>query len=294
MHHSMRHSLLALTIMGLLAGCGQDASQSAQATDPQQQEASAQQQTESERLNAWFDVKYEEQLQQSPIQLTFLGRKERYGEIDDLTRAAEKRQLEWMSATVDELKSKFDYEQLSDEAKTSYDVWMFQYERAKDAAEFPHMDYVFDQMRGAHTFLPQILMNFHQVSTENDMEAFISRIEGVGTGIEQLLVRAKEQVEHGIRAPRFAYKQVIKEANGLIEGAPFDDSQEDSSLFENAKMKINQLVEAEEISAERAAELEQQAADALVNEFKPAYESDRLDGKRHRKYRRSCHRCGPV
>lgn len=273
MHHSMRHSLLALTIMGLLAGCGQDASQSAQATDPQQQEASAQQQTESERLNAWFDVKYEEQLQQSPIQLTFLGRKERYGEIDDLTRAAEKRQLEWMSETVDELESKFDYEQLSDEAKTSYDVWMFQYARAKDAAEFPHMDYVFDQMRGAHTFLPQILMNFHQVSTESDMEALVSRIEGVGTGIEQLLVRAKEQAEHGIRAPRFAYEQVTKEAKGLIKGAPFDDSQEDSSLFGNAKMKINTLLEAEEISAERAAELEQQAADALVNELKPAYES---------------------
>jgi len=269
----MRKSILALSVLGLLAGCGQDATTANTATDQQQQAVSAEQGTVSERLNAWFDVKYEEQLQQSPIQLTFLGRKERYGEIDDLSRAAEQRQLDWMAASVAEMKAQFPYDQLTDEAKTSYDVWVYQYERAKEAAQFPHMDYVFDQMRGAHTFLPQILMNFHSVSTPSDMEAYISRINGVGTAIEQLLVRAKAQVEHGVRAPRFAYEQVMKETEGLISGAPFDDSEQDSSLYENAKMKIQGLVDAGEIDVDRAAEFEEQAAAALLSGLQPAYQN---------------------
>ena len=40
--------------------------------------------TEDARLNAWFERKYEEQLQFSPMQLTFLGRKDLYSELDDM------------------------------------------------------------------------------------------------------------------------------------------------------------------------------------------------------------------
>ena len=34
--------------------------------------------SESDRINAWFDEKYEESLQFSPMSLTFLGRKDQY------------------------------------------------------------------------------------------------------------------------------------------------------------------------------------------------------------------------
>ena len=81
-------------------------------------------QTESERLNAWFDEKYEEQLQCSPITLTFLGRKERYGDLDDMSVAAEEAQLEWLLASVEELDAEFNYDDLNQEAQTSWDIWM--------------------------------------------------------------------------------------------------------------------------------------------------------------------------
>lgn len=272
----MRYSLITLAVLGLLAGCGQDATDATQ-QQPQQAEsqssnAEQQAQSQTEKLNAWFDAKYEEQLQQSPISLTFLGRKDRYDEIDDMTKEAEDRQLEWLKGTVEELKSQFDYDELDLEAQTSYDVWVYEYEQAKAASEFPHMDYVFDQMRGAHTFLPQILMNFHKVESESDMTAYISRIGGVATAIEQLTERAKAQVEAGIRAPRFAYDQVIEETRGLIEGAPFTEG-DDSDLLADAKMKIDALVESGEIDQERADELQKSAADALNEELKPAYQA---------------------
>lgn len=272
----MRYSIVAFSLMAVLAGGGlaacspapestSTAMQTPVAADP------AAVQAETERLNAWFNEKYEQQLQQSPISLTFLGRKDRYGEIDDMTREAEERQLAWLANSVDELKSQFNYDLLDTEAKTSYDVWVYQYEQAKAAAEFPHMDFVFDQMRGAHTFLPQILINFHRVDSAEDMAAYVSRIGGVGTAIEQLLVRAQAQVEQGVRAPYFAYEQVLKESQGLIQGAPFTDG-EDSSIYADAKSKIAALVAQNAITAEQAEQLTEAVATALNTEFKPAYE----------------------
>ena len=78
----MRQSLLALSIAALLAGCN-PASQAPEQTtsQPAAPQAAAPavvaEQNETERLNKWFEAKYEEQLQMSPLQLTFLGRKEK-------------------------------------------------------------------------------------------------------------------------------------------------------------------------------------------------------------------------
>jgi len=44
--------------------------------------------SETEKLNAWFEIKYEEELMMSPLSLTFQGRKDRYSEIDDMSEAA--------------------------------------------------------------------------------------------------------------------------------------------------------------------------------------------------------------
>src|SRR5690606_27354030 len=122
---------------------------------------SSQEQTES--INQWFDLKYEEVLQTSPLQLTYQGRKDHYGEIDDMSEAAEDKLLAWYATSVDELKEKFTYDELSADEKASYDLWVYQYEQLKEAKEFRQLDYVFDQMRGMHTQLPNILINFHKV-----------------------------------------------------------------------------------------------------------------------------------
>ena len=88
-------------------------------------------------MNAWFDEKYEEQVLMSPIQLTFLGRKERYDEVDDMSEAAEDKQLAWRAQTVAEMKSTFDYHKLSQEAQISYDIWEYQYNQEKAGVPFP-------------------------------------------------------------------------------------------------------------------------------------------------------------
>lgn len=268
----MKYSVIALALAGLLTGCGQPGDSQQQQSQAQQTELTEQNQgSETERLNAWFDKKYQQQLQQSPMQMTFLGMKQRYDEMDDMSIQAEQQRLQWMADSVDELKNTFDYEQLTDEAKTSYDVWIYQYQQQKRSAQFRKYDYVFDQMRGAHTFMPQFLLNFHRVDTKDDMDAYIARLGASAGALEQLLARAQQQVEQGIRAPRFAYKLIVDESQKVITGAPFTEG-EDSAFMADANKKIAALLEQEKIDQQTADSLRGQAADALYKQVLPVYE----------------------
>ena len=130
------------------------------------------------RINAWFEKKYEEQLAFSPIQQTFLGRKS--NAIDDMSLAAQDRQLAWLRDSVAELKKSFNYARLSPEAQTSYDLWVYQLQQAEAALPFRTNAYVFDQMSAIHAFLPQLIIAFHQVENAADLEAYVNRIRESG------------------------------------------------------------------------------------------------------------------
>ncbi|EKE83679.1 DUF885 domain-containing protein [Idiomarina xiamenensis] len=276
----MRRSLITLSLLAALAACSEPAndtnntqanSDKAPASVNEQNTQTDKAESESERLNQWFAEKYEEQLQQSPLQMTFLGRKDRYGEIDDMSEQAQQEQLQWMDATTKELQSQFDYDKLNDTAKTSYDIWVYSNKIQQEGKQFWHDNYIFNQMHGAHSFLPQVLISFHKVDTVSDMEAFNQRVSETGRAMNQLLERAQQYAEQGTRPPRFAYEKVIDEINNLLSGQPFDDSEDDSPVWAAAKSKTDALVEAGEATAEQAQKLKDSAKQALLNEFKPAY-----------------------
>ena len=228
--------------------------------------------SESERLNAWFEEKYEQQLQFSPLMMTRLGRKDLYGEIDDMSEQGQEKRLQWMAATVDELKANFDYSKLDEETKISYDIWMFQFEQAKKQAEFLRRNYVLTQMNGMQSMLPTLLINYHKVAETSDMEAYISRLAGVGRAVEQLTSRVAINADEGVKAPYFAYEGVIKQSKAIISGKPFDpDSDEDSSLLADVKSKVAALEESGEITAEQAATFIEKAETALLDKVMPAY-----------------------
>ena len=115
----MRTKLSLVTLAVLLAACQPNTSEtqstqsSASAAETQQQSA-VKAQSESERINEWFAKKYEQQLQQSPMMLTFLGRKEQYNKVDVMTEEEELRQLAIQKKDVEELKANFDYNKLND------------------------------------------------------------------------------------------------------------------------------------------------------------------------------------
>lgn len=276
----MRHTLLALSIAAILTGCNPAPdNKDTNSTAPAQTEAAkpaetaAVQPSESERINQWFEQKYEEQLQMSPLQMTFQGRKDKNDQIDDVTEAGEDKMLAWYAATVEELKSKFDYSKLDTEAKTSYDLWIYQYEEVRDAAPFRVNQYVFNQMQGIHALLPQVMINFHKVEEVKDMEAYITRLGGIAKAIAELQQRAKKYADAGVRPPRFAYEGVIEQVNNLIAGAPFTESDKESPLWSDAKGKIEALKKADKLDDATAQKLTDDVKNALTSQFLPAYQN---------------------
>jgi uncharacterized protein (DUF885 family) len=219
---------------------------------------------QTEALNQWFDDKYEELLQMSPIGLTIQGRKDQYDKIDDLSKEAEDKQLAWYTEATNELKETFDYESLNDQDKTSYDLWLHQYEELKAGIAYRDMGYVFDQMRGLHAQLPTLLINFHKVDSLADMNAYISRIQESGRAMNQLIDRAKEQSASGILPPKFTFEVVMTQTKALVDGKP---------LLDDMNRKIDALVASEQINSEQAEALKDESAKALSTHFKPAYEN---------------------
>jgi uncharacterized protein (DUF885 family) len=226
---------------------------------------------ETARLNQWFEKKYEEQLRFSPLRLTFQGRKDLYDQLDDMSEQAQRDRVAWQKASVEEMERTFDYANLGDEGKTSYDLWKLQYEYARDGLPFLHDGYAFDQMNGVQSFLPTVLINFHKVDEESDYTAYVARLKATARVFDQMLERARKSAGQDIRPPKFAYEGVIDQSRKVITGAPFSDGK-DSAIWTDAQAKADALAKNGKVSAERAAALKEEARTALLQQYKPAYE----------------------
>jgi len=226
---------------------------------------------ETADINAWFDAKYEEQLDLSPMARAYAGEKKDYDKIDDMSEAAADRALAWQRKSVEELKSKFDRTKLPPDAQLSYDLWIYQYEDAASLARFRRNDYVFNQLYGPHTRIPQFLMQVHRVDEPADMDAYIARISGIARAQLQLLEIAKRNAAAGSRVPRFAYEAMIPQARALITGAPFA-GEGNSAVWTDVQTKVDALVKAGKIDSAKADAYKAAARKALLDEWKPAYE----------------------
>ncbi|HSD15730.1 MAG TPA: DUF885 domain-containing protein [Thermomonas sp.] len=268
-----RTALALAVAMSLgLAACSKPTADTAPAATAAAAAPTAEQvKAESARLNAWFEKKYEEQLQFSPMQLTILGRKELYDQLDDMSEAGMRRQLAWQEASVKEMESSFDYKKLEPETQLSWDLWKKQYENARDGMQFLGNGYPFEQMGGAQSFVPTFLINFHKVADEQDYLAYIARLQKLGTAFDQALERARASTTKGIRPPKFAYEGVIDQSGKVIAGAPFDGGK-DSALWADAQAKADALAKDGKVTAERATALKAEARKALLDNVKPAYE----------------------
>ena len=226
--------------------------------------------TASADINKWFDAEYEEELQMSPISLTVQGRKDHYGELDDMSEAAQDKHLVWRRKSVAEMKEKFDPNKLNEEAHTSFDVWAQALDTEEKGAKFRRAPYIFVK-DGPQAFLPQIFMNFHNVEEKSDMEAYISRLNQVNRAMGQILDQAKLAAAEGNHAPRFSYDMALQESKNVITGAPFGAGK-DTPLWADAKAKIKGLVEAKKVTADEGKTLQAAVAKALKESVKPAYD----------------------
>ena len=225
-------------------------------------------------INEWFDARYEEELQFSPINLTFLGRKERNDELGSFSYDAFAKELAWKKQTVEELKRLYDYQSLSPAEQVSYDIWVYQYERMAESEQFFYSGLTFDQMNGIQSFVPTFLINFHRVENADDLRAYIARINDVAPRMREALDIATKSSSGGTITPAFALDGVIEQTQAVITGAPFNaNAAEDSDIWADIKQEANTLVESDAMTQETADALLAEAKEALTKQFQPAYES---------------------
>lgn len=228
-------------------------------------------QTETERLYLFFQQAFMDEVGRSPETQTYLGMigdTEAYGQWDDRSDAAQIENYERGQRRAEEMQAQFDRDALTDAGKVSYDFALQIAEN--DARQFAVRDsrYVFSPMEDAVSGLTTFLINNHRVRSEAQAEAYVSRLNGIGTVIDTLTEQAESRAANGVTLPLFAYPRLTASAQSQLTGAPFEDGAEDSALFADFKSKVEAL----DIDDAAKADLIMRAEDALLNVYVPAME----------------------
>ena len=278
MRSTMRLFLLPLILM--LATCSDQKSNQQSAAESifveTQSDESDSVASETDRLNAWFDEQYAEQLDFSPQTKTRLGDKSDYGRLNDYSAAGYDEQLRWRRQSVAVMQADFNYDLLNEDGRLSYNMWSYSLDRAEAGVPFRQHGYIFGR-GGPHASLPNFLINYHRVDDVSDIEAYLSRLGELDRVFGELLDRARSASEAGIRQPAFAYDFATTEIDRVTSGVPFNanDSSPNSPIWTDIQGKVEALVETDLISSDQGQDYIVQAQEILTGEVMSSYQEIR-------------------
>jgi uncharacterized protein (DUF885 family) len=224
-------------------------------------------QTESERLNAFFEKAFQENLALSPQRMTALGIKKDYDRLDDISDAQSQKRMRLAEKNLAELKT-YDFQRLDKNAQLSYQIFERQIEDQKAAFPFRFHNFPVNQMFGVQAELPSFLINMHRIDNEADARAYISRVRDSRRLFGQLQENIREREKRGIIPPQFVFPKVLSDARNVITGAPFDSSKEPSALLADFTAKLGKLKLDEKTREVLIKELQE----ALLADLQPAYQ----------------------
>jgi len=225
-------------------------------------------QMENSIANKLFDDAFNELLDRSPQQQSYLGFRDKYDQWDDISDDYARETQQIVERQWREIQRSVDYERLDEDTKLSYQLFEYNTRLRQQAFRYRFHNYPVDQMNGMQSAVPAFLINIHPSQSDEDMEAYVTRLTGVEALFEQLIVNLKMRAEKGVVIPLFVFHHVISDSQNIISGKPFSDSNEDSTLLADFKEKVNRL----EINANSKSELIDKAEVALLESVQPAYE----------------------
>lgn len=222
----------------------------------------------SAALNEYFDAEFEKDVADSPMMQTSLGRKTDYGKWDDFSTQKYSKDLEKAKQRLDYLESNVEEITLNESTKLSYRLAKQSYKDEIKDYDYRFYNYPINQMHGYHSGLPAFLINMHRIDSVADAEAYIERLNGLPRVMEQIVAGMKIREQNGILPPKFVFEKVIDDSRNVIEGKPFTNSKEASTLLEDFKTKVKklQLPEVQQLS------LINKAENALNTSVRKAYE----------------------
>lgn len=222
----------------------------------------------SERLAAFFEEAFQSQLDRSPMFKTALGMKEDYGKWDDPSDQNAAAELAMDVALLGRLQTEFDVHSLEGQDRLSYRLFERRIEKAIEGYRWRFHSYPVNQMFGAQSELASFLINYHRIETRQDARDYISRLHGFFAYFEAVVEGLYARAEKGILPPDFVFPLVLNDCRNLISGAPFEESEEASTLLADFAKKI--------AAVENLAEADRQtmlaeAKHALLKSVLPAY-----------------------
>jgi uncharacterized protein (DUF885 family) len=203
----------------------------------------------SKLLNVLFDQFMKENLDISPLFVTSLGmdtgaRAKQKSEIDDGSEAGIERQKALIASQLARLRA-FDRASLSASAALSYDVVMYRL-RTDDAANKAFRygtggaghPYVLSQLHGSYRDLPSFLDNQHTIETKADADAYIARLAGFATLLDQEVEVARHDLAMGVTPPDFALAKTLIQMQALRAPLPEKSSLTASVVRRTKEKKI--------------------------------------------------------
>ncbi|MEP6343302.1 MAG: DUF885 domain-containing protein [Maricaulaceae bacterium] len=222
-----------------------------------------------EQMNVWLEDDFNAGVKHYPQFLAQLGIKERTDEWNDPTREFQLERLEENRLALAEFKSSFDRSELSENGQISYDLYIKNAEDEFARDKYHDYRYTFNQMRGAQSSIPTFMINFHKIKTAKDANDYITRLEKVNAQMGAIISNANKAADKGIMAPKFVYDHVIRDANNILSGAPFEDTKDLNVLMKDFRDKV----EASDIADDQKEDLYERALTALLTSVKPAYQN---------------------
>ncbi|XOV91719.1 MAG: DUF885 family protein [Bacteroidota bacterium] len=253
-----RYWSITLLILVLLNACNQN-----QQVTYSAEEIAA----ESAKANNFFDKSFDEAIDRSPIEQSYLGIKKDYGKWDDISDENAQKELAISKEELQYLKDSINPDMLDEQTGISYKLFKQNLENDIEDFKYRFHDYPVNQMFGWHSEIPSFLINIHGVTSKEDAEAYISRLNGVETLIDQLIINLQIREEKGIMPPKFVFPMAIDDSKNIISGAPFDQG-EPSTLLADFTSKVDAL----ELEANEKKDLIDQARKSLLNTVKPGYD----------------------
>ncbi|TQV78758.1 DUF885 domain-containing protein [Exilibacterium tricleocarpae] len=267
----LRPWLLAITCVAaaVISGCDtgrQDTqTETASAAEAPGTASAEQVSAEQQRLMDYLAAMDRENLERSPIFASFRGEKMGQDSWSNLTDTYQDETLAIWQRRRQELQG-FDAAQLDNTAALSLRIAQLSNDRAIEGDQFRHHEYIMQQFRAWHTMVPSVLISIHRVGSVADLEAYLSRLEKVGTLFDQVIEQMQVRAKRGVYPPRWSYPQMLEASTNVITGAPFDDGA-DSTLLADFKSKLDGL----NLDQAKATAFMTRANEALLQVVQPAY-----------------------
>ena len=123
-------------------------------------------------------------------------------DLEDFSLDADQRELARADQVLRGLRE-FADDGLSESQRLSYDILEWFLQQQKAGAPFVQHAYPVNAFDGSQGFLPDFMLNIHQIHDLEDAENYLTRIQKMGPAVEQLVVRLEEAAAEGIVPPNF-------------------------------------------------------------------------------------------